>query len=215
LVIRHLSFVIRHLSFVICRIVDVDKGPDSPRICVIGTSGSGKTTLARLLADWLGIRFVCNDSLIWQPDWVPTPKPEFYRLAEEATRVGPWTFDGNLGNDPADAMILRRATAVVWLDYPWHVVMRQVTLRTVRRVARGERLFSGNVETFRQSSLSRDSVILWAAQSHGRLRRRYQSLFERLGNNSPVRLVRLRSTNETGRWLKTVVGHGSIQATAR
>ena len=37
------------------------------RISVIGTSGAGKTHVATSLATKLGIPYICNDAIIWQP----------------------------------------------------------------------------------------------------------------------------------------------------
>lgn len=174
-----------------------------PRIAVVGVSGSGKSTLAQHFADRLAILYIYNDELFWKPGWVRRPQDEFYALVDHATSEPSWVIDGNLGADPADDLIRSRMTAVVWLNYPRHVILHRILRRTIKRVAMRERLFSGNVEGFRQSFLSRESVIVWSMWSYARLERRYAALFERL-RNSPVRLIRHRTQRETDRWLGTV-----------
>ena len=170
------------------------------RICIIGVTGSGKTTLARQLADKLSISYICNDELFWLPNWVKRPDAEFAALCDAATQQPGWTFDGNLGNKHPDPLVLSRANVVVWLDYPRHVVFHRLLRRTIKRVAMKQVLFSGNVETFRVSFASKDSILIWAMGFYDRLRKRYSDVFERL-KDSDVRLIRHRSPLETKRWL--------------
>ena len=100
-------------------------------------------------------------------------------------------------------MVLSRANVLIWLDYPRHVVFHRLLRRTIVRVAATKQeLFSGNVERFRISFLSRESILVWAMGFYARLRKRYFDVFERL-NGSPVKLVRHRTPLETGRWLAT------------
>lgn len=172
------------------------------RIAVVGTSGSGKTTLARELAAALRVPFICNDSLLWLPSWTLRPKPEFCALLEAAIAQDAWTFDGNLRADrPTDRRVIDRATHLVWLDFPKHVVMRQLLLRTVRRAWTREVIFSDNRESFRLSFLSRDSILLWAWNAHAPYRRRYCDLFGQLQQHggSP-QTVRLRSPRAAAAW---------------
>ena len=46
------------------------------RILVVGTSGAGKTYVAQHLAKRLNLRYICNDTIIWGPDWTPVPKAD-------------------------------------------------------------------------------------------------------------------------------------------
>ena len=67
--------------------------------------------------------------------------------------------------------------------------------RTTRRVVTQEELFSGNREGFRQSFLSRDSIILWAIASYRRVRREYRRILD--GGDYPhLRVIELRGPAE-------------------
>jgi adenylate kinase family enzyme len=173
------------------------------RICVVGTSGSGKTYVARALAEQLGLAYVCNDAIIWRPDWQPTPEAQRLAEFEAATRDGRWTFDGNLNPySPLDRLALERCDTLVWLDLPRWQVHWQVLRRTLARIATRESLWHGNRESLRKA-LSRDSIIWWSVKTYGPRRRQYAALFadEALADK---RRIRLRSRGEVDAWLRAL-----------
>lgn len=172
------------------------------RICVVGTSGSGKTYVARELARRLGLTYICNDAIIWRADWQPSPPEERLRALDRATREQGWTFDGNLGTDPQDQLVLGRCDSIVWLDLPRWQVWSQVTLRTLRGVITREPLWHGNVESWR-ILFSRDSIVWWSIKTYGLRRRQYSALFASPANSGRA-LVRLRSRREVNAWLRGV-----------
>jgi adenylate kinase family enzyme len=173
------------------------------RICVIGTSGSGKTYVAEALARILGLRYVSNDALIWAADWQEVPRDERYVRFEAATRENGWTFDGNLGPDAGDQLVLGRCETLVWLDLPRWQVWCSITQRTVSRAWTKEPLWHGNVERWR-TLFSRDSMILWSIRTFARRRRSYTALFAdpRYADKA---LIRLRSRREVNAWLASLV----------
>jgi hypothetical protein len=93
---------------------------------------------------------------------------------DAATAQQQWVCDGNYSS--LRDLIWPRAEAVIWLNYPLRTVMSRAIRRTVRRVWTGEPLYAGSRETFRRSFLSRDSILLWALQTHARHRREYPRL---------------------------------------
>lgn len=164
------------------------------RVVIVGTSGCGKSTLAQSIARELRITHICNDSLLWMPNWTLRPKPEFHALLLDATAHDSWTFDGNLRIERApDRRVLERATHLVWLDLPFHVVMRQLLIRTIRRAWTREVIFSENRESWRLSFFSRDSILLWGWTQFDRYRAQYARLFDRL-RASPAAPVCVRLT---------------------
>jgi adenylate kinase family enzyme len=145
------------------------------RVSVVGTSCSGKTTLATRLAKALNSTYVELDALHWEPDWVEAPDPVFRARVDQALPAdGSWVVDGNYSM--VRDLVWGRATAVVWLDYPFATVLWRALVRTTSRVITKQKLYSGNVESLRQSFLSRDSILLWVIQTHSPNVRKYETL---------------------------------------
>lgn len=144
------------------------------RIVVVGTSGAGKTLFARELAAATGMPHVELDELHWLPRWRARPRAEFRALVEDATAGRHWVVDGNYSG--VRDVMWARATDVVWLDYGRLTVWSRILRRTLLRALRGDVVCAGNRESFRQSFLSRDSVVLWSLKTFDRNRRRYESL---------------------------------------
>lgn len=142
------------------------------RIIVIGTSCSGKTQLARKLAERLDIPHVELDQLFWLPNWEQRSKEEFRTLVEKAVAADRWVVDGNFSS--VRDITWPRATHAVWLNYSFPVVFYRALYRTVSRAITKEELFSGNRESFRQSFLSRDSILWWVLTTFRKNRRRYR-----------------------------------------
>ncbi|GAA4720091.1 AAA family ATPase [Phytohabitans rumicis] len=146
------------------------------RVSVVGNSGSGKTTLGRALAARLGVPHVELDGIYHQADWQPLPTEEFRALVDAATAAGGWVVDGNYS--AVRDLVWARADTVVVLDPPRRTVMRQVILRTLRRVALRVELWNGNREQWR-NLFARDpqeSVVVWAWRRHSVYRERYLAM---------------------------------------
>ena len=146
------------------------------RLIVIGTSGSGKTTFAEKLSALLGVKHIQIDAVNFLENWQERPPEEFKNLVDQEISANEWIMDGNYSR--VREMTWRRATALVWLNYSFPVNFYRVVNRTLRRVFLRERLYSGNRESFRQSFLSRDSIILWMLTSFRRRRRQYAELLQ-------------------------------------
>lgn len=145
----------------------------SPRVAVIGTSGSGKTVFARELARILNRHHIELDMLHWGPSW--TPRPDFASLVEDAVAGDTWVLDGNYSS--VRHLVWPRATAIVWLNYPFHIVFSRALSRTVRRLLTREVLFAGNTESFSTSFMSLDGIPGWVLRTYWRRRREYAALF--------------------------------------
>lgn len=171
------------------------------RVTVVGTTGSGKTTLARALAERLGVPHVEMDALHWGPNWTAAPKPELRARVEAALAGDGWVVDGNYR--AVRDIVWARADTLVWLDYPLPLVMTRLVRRTLGRAFRRERLWNDNRENLVTHFFRRDSLFLWAVQTHPRHRREYpielsQPEYQHLA------VARLRSPRETQRWLEGV-----------
>lgn len=171
------------------------------RMVVVGTSGSGKTTLAHQAAERLGIAHVELDSLHWGPGWKPTPVEVFRARVSEALAGDAWAVDGNYS--VVRDIVWSRADTLVWLDFPWLVVMGRVTWRTIRRTFTRQELWNGNRERFREAFFDRGSIILWALQTYSRRRREYPSLLAQ-SQFGHLHQVRLSSPRSAQMWLEAL-----------
>ena len=144
------------------------------RIVIVGTSGSGKTTLAKHLAEQLNYHHVELDALHWEPNWQEA-KPDVLReRVSQAISGESWIVDGNYSH--LRDLIWPRADTVIWLNYSLATTLKRVTFRTFRRFFEQEELWNGNQEKLRML-LSRDSIVLWALQTHPKNRDAYPKAF--------------------------------------
>ena len=175
---------------------------DGLRIAIIGTSGVGKTTLARRLSGRLDIPHIELDALHWKPNWEPAPDEEFRERVGEATAASSWISDGNY--KVVRELVWGRATHVVWLDYPFPLILGRLLVRTFRRGIWREPLYNGNRESLWTAFFDRESVLLWAIQSHPRNQREFS---ERLRSQLTDRTVlRLRRPREAECLVETLEG---------
>ena len=171
------------------------------RVAVVGTSGAGKTTFARRLAQITDGVHVELDAIHWQPNWVELPTEELRELVSQAVAQERWVIDGNYGK--VRDLIWRRATHVIWLNYPFLTVFTRVLFRTVRRLITREVLFAGNRESFRGTFLSRDSILWWTLTTYDRRRRQYRALFDQ--RDMPhLTMIELRNQRQADRLLASL-----------
>jgi adenylate kinase family enzyme len=156
------------------------------RLLVVGSSCSGKSTLAARLSEALSIPHIELDALKHLEDWVERPSGELRQLADVATEASEWIVDGNYRG--LRELVWPRATHLIWLNYSFPLVLYRGLTRTIRRVVTQEELYSGNKETFRQSFLSRDSVLLFMITRFRQRRREYRRVFE---SDSPWKMIKV------------------------
>jgi len=174
---------------------------DAPRrVAVVGTTGSGKTAVARQIAATIGAPHIELDALFHEPGWVPAEREVFRARVSAAIAVPAWVTDGNYSSFLRD-IAWPAADTLVWLDYPFHVVIWRLFRRTIRRGVRREVLWNGNRESLRTHFLTRDSLFLWAKNTHWKHRRDWTASFA-APEMARVRIVRLRSPREAEAWLR-------------
>jgi adenylate kinase family enzyme len=170
------------------------------RISIVGTTGSGKTTLAAELARILGCPHIELDALNWRPGWTAVPSDVFRQDVVEAVETPRWVTEGNYRS--VRDLVWERADCVVWLNYRLSLILTRLLRRTARRIVTAEPCCNGNRESLRLV-LSRDSIVLWALQTHGRRRREYPAQLSHCAAQGKTVVIH-RSPKETRAWLDEI-----------
>ena len=100
-----------------------------------------------------------------------------------------------------------RATALVWLDYPFPVVFWRLFRRTMVRSITGAELWNGNREILWRHFLTRDSLFLWAFQTHWNQRKAFSKLLA-APEYRHLAVLRFHSPKATDAWLNTIPNAG-------
>jgi adenylate kinase family enzyme len=100
------------------------------RVMVIGNAAGGKSTLCRALAARHALPCYSIDKILWQPNWVRTPEPEFTRAHEEILAGHRWLIDG-YGPWVSIERRLSVADTIIFVDHPiwrhyWWATKRQI-----------------------------------------------------------------------------------------
>jgi len=162
---------------------------------VIGSCGSGKTTFARTVAKSIGSCYIELDALYHLPGWQDASREAFEEEAIKRMSADRWIVDGNYMNMLRDH--LAESDLIIWLDYPFRIVLRRMLWRTFRRLFTREELWNGNRETWRMT-FSRESIVLYLFQTYWKRRRnfpRYLSIYD-------SQVLRFRHPREARRWIK-------------
>lgn len=181
--------------------------PSLQRVVIVGMSGAGKSTLARQLAQAMGAPHVELDGLFWGPDWEPHAPADFRARVSAAVHGERWVVDGNYSS--VRHLVWPRATAIVWLNLSFPRVFVRVVLRTLRRAATCQVLWSGNRESWSRSFFSRESILWWVLRNFGLRRRQFAALKQAAGDGPPT-WIELRSPREVAGWLRSVEGGSSL-----
>jgi len=175
--------------------------PSPERVAIVGTSCAGKTTFGRQLAEKLGCTHVELDTLFWLENWVKRPVEDFRALTAERAAGERWVMDGNY--HMVRDIVWGKATHVIWLNYAFPLVFSRFFKRTTHRIISQEVLFSNNRETFRNTFLSRDSLLWWVITTHRRRKRTFSSLMKAPPYPHLV-MVELRSPRQAEAYLNSL-----------
>jgi len=90
-------------------------------------------------------------------------------------------------------IVWQRAEAIIWLDYPFHIVFWRLLVRTIRRAVYQEELWNGNREKFwwHLKLWSEESLFHWLFKTYWRRKREYPALFA-LPENAHLKIIHLK-----------------------
>ena len=173
------------------------------RVVIAGDTNAGKTTFSRALAARMGVPVIELDAVFWGPNWTETPRDEFRARVALLIAADTWVVDGNYS--AVRDLVWSRADTLVWLDPPFHVLLRRLFVRTNRRVFGRVELWNGNRERFRHAYFSTDSLYVWLVKAYRKHHREWPHL---LAQPEYANLVvhRFRTSREAARWLASVGG---------
>ena len=130
------------------------------RIAIIGATGSGKTTFSRQLSRVLDIYHVELDSIMWLPNWQKEDWDVVRQQVQQKMDSRGWVCDGNYSK--LRDIVWRQADTIIWLDYPFLLVLYRLFIRTMKRVFLRTRLWNNNRESFRKTFFVEGFIISMA-----------------------------------------------------
>lgn len=178
-----------------------DRPRKDDRLVLVGTTGAGKTTMAKTIAQALDMDHIEFDAIRHGPSWTETPDDVFRKRLRQHLQGDRWIGDGNYSL--ARDVVWPKATMLIWLDYPIRVVLWRLFWRTMRRGVLREELWHGNREQIWRHFFSRQSLFLWALQTHWRRRRSIPAALAH-PDHAHLDLVHLRSPKAADEWLVTM-----------
>jgi adenylate kinase family enzyme len=109
--------------------------PLTKRTVVIGNSGSGKSTLAEAIANLAHIPAVDLDLLHWEQGGYGLKRNEDVarKMVLDISDQPRWIIEGVFGW--LAEVALPKATALIWLDFPWSICRAGLLARGLRRGA--------------------------------------------------------------------------------
>lgn len=101
------------------------------RVMVIGNAGGGKSTMCREVCAAHGLPYFAIDRIQWQPNWVPTPEPDYEEAHDNLLSKERWLIDG-YGSWPSVERRLAAADTIIFVDHPIWVHFFWATKRQIK-----------------------------------------------------------------------------------
>lgn len=178
------------------------------KINVIGTTGSGKSTFSMLLASKLAYPYIQMDQIYWNPNWVESHDKEYLAKISEAVSSETWVLDGNYSR--TNPIKWQNVDIIIWIDYSYIRTFFQLFKRTLYRIITKQEIWpqTGNIESFKRTFLSKDSILIWFFKNYSKNKHRYKKLMNSR-NLSHIEFVRLRNPKEAKLFINRVRLKGS------
>lgn len=147
------------------------------RIQIVGTSCSGKTTLAKKLSQEMKTPHIELDAIHWKSNWVERDTEDFYKQVEMNLQQDSYVVCGNYSK--VRALLFSKATHIIWLNYSFPRVFLRALKRTLYRSIFKVKVCNGNVESFKKSFFSKDSILLWVLKTYHKRKNEYPLLLSK------------------------------------
>ena len=85
-----------------------------------------------------------------------------------------WIADGNFGS--VRDILWKRATDIIWLDYPLLIILKQFFKRSLIRSFKREELWHGNRETLWESIFKPNSLLVWVFKTYWLYKKKYSAI---------------------------------------
>ncbi len=144
------------------------------KIIITGTSCTGKTTLGKKLSNELSVTQIDLDDLHFLPNWVEKENEQFIREVNEAVdKLNDWIVTGSYQTVLKDTL-WQKASVIVWLDYPLHLILPRCFIRTFRRICYKEKCCGENYESLHRM-LFKENMFLWILKTYWKRKQRLES----------------------------------------
>lgn len=163
------------------------------KINVLGTSGSGKSTFAKALAKKLGYPYIEMDSIFWQDNWQNLTDDIFFNTLDEKLSRPTWVLDGNYTR--TIPVKWQDVDTVIWLDFPFYLVLGRALKRATTRIITGEKLWDTNNTESLERFLSKDSIIWWTVTTYHKNKVK-NAQYQYNPEFSHIRFIRITSPKE-------------------
>jgi adenylate kinase family enzyme len=171
------------------------------RIAIIGTSATGKSSLAQAIAQKFKLKYIEQDRHYWLPGWQVTPKEQFFTSVVKEISEDSWVICGNYSSTQEE--VWKRATHVIWLNFPLRTALSRGICRTFRRVLNNLECCNGNYESLRRVLRPKDSIIWYIFKSHRRLESHYTSS-KLNGKFDHLIFLEFKSPTQAEKWLNAL-----------
>ena len=165
---------------------------ENHRIWIIGVSCSGKSTLAKEISEKLNIPMIEPDDIQWLPGWKMMDADEFYDKIDELTEQDNWIITGN--HLPTFRLLWSKANIIIWLDYPFYIILWRALLRTFKRCLFKQKCCGENYETFWRALNPNESILVWVLKTYFLRKKHFSILFDRYKNSNKT-LIRIKEVH--------------------
>jgi len=137
------------------------------------------------------------DSLFWKANWEKPTDEEFFSKIQAITSQPSWILCGNYTR--SRHLIDPQCDTLIWLDYPFPLVMSRLLRRTVFRGRKHQLLWGHCRETIWTAFAGKDAIIWYTIRYRKRLKLALEPIF---ADPQPGKIhLRFTHPSQTERWL--------------